>query len=707
MKHSHRKPTLLRRVLLAVACGTATMAVAVGFLVHRAIEQIGPVNLAPSHDLSRVVLDRNDRLLRAYTTATGRWRLPATRNSVDPQYLKMLLAYEDRRFHTHRGVDVLAVLRAGKQLIRNGRIISGASTLTMQVARLLDEKHERTAMGKLRQMVRAVQLERRLSKNEILDIYLKLAPFGGNLEGIRAASLAYLGKEPKRLSIGEAALLVALPQSPEARRPNRRRAAAQRARDRVLDRMVLAGVVSPGEARQAKRERVSAVRHAFPLHAGHLTDTEVAARPDLRRHRLTLDRTVQARLEELVAAHAKARGPRLSAAAIVVDHKTGDVLAQIGSPGFLSGQRFGAIDMARAVRSPGSTLKPFVYGLAFERGIAHPDMMIEDRPVRFGRYAPENFDKFYRGSVSIRDALQQSLNIPAVKVLHRVGPARLMARFRKAGHHPKLPGASAPTLAIALGGLGFTLSDLAELYTALPNGGIATPLRVNRDVARANVTEDRQTREARRLMSKAAAWYVSDILSGTPPPRNARAGRIAFKTGTSYGYRDAWAVGFDGRHVVAVWVGRPDGAATAGLTGITAAAPLLFDAFQHVASKRTPLPRRPIGTLVARGADLPPPLQRFRFRSRIETAHDVPLQIVFPPNKAELDAPSQKTPIQRPIVLKARGGKLPLTWLVDGKPLASARHRGGAHWTPEGVGFVNLTVIDASGVSDRVSVRLR
>ncbi len=701
-----RKSVLLRRFALWTAGGLALLAVSAATLVHRAIQQLGPVNLAPSHDLSRVVLDRNDLLLRAYTTTTGRWRLPADRSSVDPRYLQMLLAYEDKRFHDHRGVDLFAVARAGKQLIANGRIISGASTLTMQVARLLDEKHERTAMGKLRQMVRAIQLERRLSKNEILDIYLKLAPFGGNLEGVRAASLAYLGKEPKRLSIGEAALMVALPQSPEVRRPNRNRGAAQRARDRVLDRMARAGVISSGEAARAKRERVTGVRHAFPLYAGHLTDSEVAARPDLRRHRLTLDRALQGRLERLVTTHAKAKGPRLSAAMVVVDHKTGDVLTHIGSPGFLSGDRFGAIDMARSVRSPGSTLKPFVYGLAFEGGVAHPDMMIEDRPVRFGSYAPENFDKFYRGSISIRDALQQSLNIPAVKVLHRVGPARLMARFRKAGQTPKLPGDASPTLAIALGGLGFKLTELAELYTAIPNGGVPTPLRTNRDIARANVNEDIQAREARRFMNEAAAWYVGDVLSGTPPPRNARAGRIAFKTGTSYGFRDAWAVGFDGRHVVAVWIGRPDGAATPGLTGITAAAPILFDAFQHVAAKRTPLPRRASGTLVAKGAQLPPPLQRFRFRAQVESADVVPLQIVFPPNKAELDAPGDTTR-SRPIVLKARGGKLPLTWLIDGKPLNSPEHRSAAHWTPDGAGFVKLTVIDANGRSDRVSVRLR
>jgi len=695
-----------KRLAITLVTGFAVATVFAIVLVNRVIEQLGPVNLAPSHDLSRVVLDRNDRLLRAYTTDTGRWRLPADRSMVDPRYLKMLLAYEDRRFHRHSGVDAIAVLRAAKQLVMNGRIISGASTLTMQVARLLDEKHERTAMGKLRQMVRAAQLERRLSKNEILDIYLKLAPFGGNLEGVRAASIAYLGKEPKRLSIGEAALLVALPQSPEARRPNRRREAAQAARDRVLDRMALAGVISTGEAAQAKRERVSGVRKAFPLFAGHLTDREVAARPDVRRHRLTLDRSLQQRMEHLVTTHAKAKGPRLSAAIIVADHRSGDILAQVGSPGFLNGDRFGAIDMSRAVRSPGSTLKPFIYGLAFEAGIAHPEMMIEDRPVRFGSYAPENFDKVYRGSISIREALQKSLNIPAVKVLHRVGPARLMARFRKAGQNPVLPGRSSATLAIALGGLGFTLNDLVELYTAIPNGGIPRRLRSNRDLAPADINDDHLKIQSRRFMSRAAAWYVSDILSGTPPPRNARAGQVAFKTGTSYGYRDAWAVGFDGRHVVGVWMGRPDGAATPGLTGISAAAPMLFDAFQQISGKRVPLPGRVAGTLLASGNALPPPLRRFRFRSRTETAHDVPLRIVFPPDKSELDAP-QNPASARPLVLKARGGQLPLTWLVDGRPIHNPSHRSVAHWTPIGAGFVNLTVIDARGQSDRVSIRFR
>ncbi|MEO0620414.1 MAG: penicillin-binding protein 1C [Pseudomonadota bacterium] len=689
----------------------ALMTISAVVLHHQIKQDIGAVDLSASHDLSKVVLDRKDRLLRAYITTDGKWRLPADRASVDPRYVRMLLAYEDRRFHAHAGVDWISVGRAVVQVARYGRVVSGASTLTMQVARLLDRRHERTLMGKLRQMTRARQLEQRLSKGEILDIYLRLAPFGGNLEGIRAASLAYLGKEPKRLSIGEAALLVALPQSPESRRPDRGTRFARSARDRVLDRMVGAGVITTGEARAAKRERVPERRTAFPLFAGHLTDREVAARPDVRRHRLTIDRPLQARLEQLTAQHAKTRGPRLSAAVIVADHKTGDVHAHVGSPGFFSRTRFGAVDMAHAVRSPGSTLKPFVYGFAFESGVAHPEMMIEDRPVRFGHYTPENFDKEYRGTISIRAALQKSLNVPAVKVLHRIGPARFLARMRKGGPEPHLPGRAVPTLAIALGGLGYTLEDLATLYTALPNGGITTPLRTNRAVAHGDVTEDYQSREQRRMMSLGAAWAVSNILAGTPPPHNARRGRIAFKTGTSYGHRDAWAIGFDGRYVVAVWVGRPDGVATPALTGISAAAPLLFDTFQHVeAGRRTPLPARPPGVLVARASALPPPLRRFRFRARTERADHTPLQIVFPPQNASLDLPptpdGANSHRARPIVLRAKGGVRPLTWLVDGKPIESPPHRDAANWQPVGPGFSQVTVIDAAGAADRVSVRL-
>ena len=428
---------LVQRATLAIAAVAALSIAASWGALEIAKSRLGPPPLEVANDLSTVVLDRRGQLLRAFTTTNDRWRLPVETRDVDSRYMAMLFAFEDRNFRTHGGVDMRAVVRAATQLVLHRRLVSGASTLTMQVARLIEERHERTASGKLRQMVRALQIEERLSKDEILNLYLRFAPFGGNLEGVRAATLAYFGKEPKRLSVGEAALLVALPQSPEARRPDRYSQAAVRARARVLDRAVAAGVISPAEAQRAKSEPIPTKRRPFPLLAPHLTEAEVAAAPAQRVHRLTLDRTLQQSLEQLAREQTALIGERLSSAILVADHQTGEILAHVGSANYLDETRFGAIDMVEAVRSPGSTLKPFVYGLSFELGLAHPETLIDDRPVRFGTYTPKNFDEDFHGTVTIRSALAQSLNIPAVKVLDRVGPARFVARLKRGGFSPQ------------------------------------------------------------------------------------------------------------------------------------------------------------------------------------------------------------------------------------------------------------------------------
>ena len=424
------------------------------FLASALEPRLGAVPTSP------LVLDRHGRLLRAFTVADGRWRLPVTLGEVDPLFIRILLACEDRRFHDHGGVDVLALARAARQWVVNGRIVSGASTLTMQVARLLEGQPTRGLAGKTRQMVSALALERRLDKVAILERYLLLAPYGGNLEGIRAATLAWFGKEPGRLTPAEAALLVALPQAPEARRPDRDPVAAERARDRVLARAVAAGILDYDEAEAARREPVPHRRRPFPLLAPHATQRARVAHPDLAVQRLTLDADLQARLETLAAERALALGERLSLALLVADHGTGEILASVGSAGLLAGDREGFIDMTQAVRSPGSTLKPLIYGLAFEAGIGHPESLIEDRPAGFGRYVPANFDRDYQGTVTLRRALQLSLNIPAVKLLEAVGPARLVARLKRAGARPELPDLSPPGLAIGLGGVGLRLTDL-------------------------------------------------------------------------------------------------------------------------------------------------------------------------------------------------------------------------------------------------------
>ncbi len=694
--------------MAAVAAVVLASAAAYG-LYRKAVAEIGPLDLEAAKQLSVVVTDRNDRLLRPYTTADGKWRLPLDTRDVDPRYLKILMAFEDRRFYRHHGVDAKAVARASLQMLRHGRLVSGASTLTMQVARLVEGKHERTGSGKLRQMARAIQLERALSKDDILRIYLRLAPFGGNIEGVRAATLAYFGKEPKHLSTGEAALLVALPQSPEVRRPDRNPDAARRARNRVLDRAVAAHVISKEDAEKAKLERVPLARAEFPKLAPHLADAEVAASPATTVHKLTLDAPLQASLEQLVNRHAALVGDKVSAAIVVADHQTGEVLAQVGSAGYLDNDRLGANDMATAVRSPGSTLKPFIYGLAFEAGLAHPETLIEDRPIRFGSYAPKNFDEDYHGSISIREALDQSMNIPAVRVLARVGPGKLVGRFRRAGVTARFPDKNEPTLAMALGGTGLTVREMAQLYASLARGGDSIAL-TNRYGERGKVLLSSRVKplvNAHRLMSNVAAWYVTDILKDAPPPANAKGGRFAYKTGTSYGYRDAWAIGYDGRHVIAVWVGRPDGSSVPGMMGRTAAAPILFDAFERVARTRTPLQSQPQGAMKVAAADLPAPLKHWR-----EPGEDVPtgpfvehpVLIAFPPDRSEIEREDLDGD---PLTLKADGGALPLTWLVDGKPIASDPHARDATWQPSGPGFAKITVIDANGRVDRVSFRMK
>lgn len=678
-------------------------------LYLNAFADAGPLQLEEAKATSVTVVDRDDRLLRAFTTTEGNWRLPLDPKDVDPHYLKMLFAFEDKRFYSHHGVDPKAVLRAVGQMLRHRRIVSGGSTLTMQVARLLDGKHERTATGKLRQMARAMELERKLNKTQILKLYLRLAPFGGNLEGVRAASLAYFGKEPRRLSLGEAALLVALPQSPEQRRLDRNPEAARRARDRVLARAVAAHVITAADAVKAKTERIPKARYAFPMFAPHLTEAQVAAHPKEEIIKLTLDRNLQASLEKLAAEQAQLIGDKVSAAIVVADHQTGEILAEVGSAGYMDAGRQGAVDMATAVRSPGSTLKPFIYGLAFEAGLAHPETLIDDRPTRFGTYAPKNFDENFHGTVSIREALEQSLNIPAVRVLARVGPGKLVGRFRRAGIDARFPDKSEPTLAMALGGTGLTLEEMAQLYASLARGGDSITL-VHRFDERARAfaaTRVKPLVNAHRLMSPLAAWYVTDILKDAPPPPNAKGGRFAYKTGTSYGYRDAWAIGYDGKYVVAAWVGKPDNSSVPGILGRTAAAPILFDAFARISEKRAPLQAMPANAVRGTNADLPAPLKRWRDPGDDPATGrfiEPPVLISFPPDQSEIEEADLGGD---PLVLKADGGALPLTWLIDGTPIKSEAHSRETTWQPESAGFAKLTVIDAKGRTDRVSIRLR
>jgi len=679
------------RTILTIAGGLgAAGALAGAIWTH----SLGPAPLGKNLEYSHVVLDREGRLLRAYATTEGRWRLPVSERDVDPRFLKLLFTYEDKRFREHHGIDPLSMGRAAVQLVTRGQIISGGSTISMQVARLLEPRERRSLGAKMRQIVRALELESALGKDGVLALYLALAPYGGNLEGVRAASLAYFGKEPRKLSLAEAALLVALPQSPELRRPDRFPTAARAARDRVLDRAALAGLMPRDEIARAKAQPVPHERKPLPVLAPHAADQVVLLEPDRREHRLTLDLFLQKNLQELAHERAQALGPDISVAILAVDNVTGEVRARVASADYFDLRRAGQVDMTQALRSPGSTLKPFIYGLGFEDGVIHPDTLIDDRPSRYGGYVPENFDLTFQGVVTVRRALQLSLNVPAVAVLNRIGVSRLGARLSQAGAVLILPKGEAPGLAMGLGGVGVRLADLVMLYASLARQGEALAL-----------TERQQAdlRMPHRLLDPVAAWYVGNILLGAPPPDNAPSGRIAFKTGTSYGYRDAWAIGFDGRMTVGVWVGRPDGAPVPGLVGRASAAPILFEAFARSGGAPAALPRAPRGAIFAAGNKLPPPLQRFGITGPSEAA-EAP-RIMFPPDGARLEIAAGAQP--DPVALKISGGRGPLTVLVNGVPVTAASGRGTLFFQPDGPGFVRLTVMDARGATDSVTVRLQ
>jgi penicillin-binding protein 1C len=700
VKPGHDGGFLKRRIFRFATSSLAIISVtAIAFAAW--VHSLGPLPLDQARQVSTTIVDRNGKLLRAYAMADGRWRLPVdAKAAIDPGYLKLLLAYEDRRFYRHGGVDPLALGRAAFQLVTSGHIVSGGSTITMQLARLMEPRRERSLYAKLRQVVRAFQIERQLNKDQILDLYLALAPFGGNLEGVRAASIAYFGKEPKRLLLAEAALLVALPQSPETRRLDRYPDRARVARDRVLDRMVEDHIVPADDAVQARAVPVPRLRKQMPILAPHSSDAALATMKDTPVIRLTLDSSLQKTLEALARDRAMAQGPNISVALIAVDNESGDVLARVGSPDYFDERRAGQVDMTRALRSPGSTLKPFIYGLAFEDGFVHPESLIDDRPIRFGSYAPENFDMTFQGTVPVRKALQLSLNVPAIALLDRVGASRLSSRLKQAGGNLVLPKDEVPGLAMGLGGVGVTLQDLVQLYSGLARLGTTRPLR--------EIMLAKDERDSLRLMDQAAAWQVGNVLIGTPPPENGVHNRIAFKTGTSYGYRDAWSVGFDGRITIGVWVGRPDGAPVPGLVGRTAAAPILFDAFARTGKIPAGLPKPPKGVLVASNAKLPLPLRRFRAVGElVRTGSEQAPHIQFPLNGSRIDVDRSNDGRFAAMPVKIAGGVLPLTMMVNGISVGDIDGRRQRLIDPPGPGFARLTVIDATGAADTVVIRVQ
>ncbi|MBX3689357.1 penicillin-binding protein 1C [Dokdonella sp.] len=558
-------------------------------LLALVLDRLFPLPLPAQGSGSTVVLARDGSPLRAFPDRDGVWRYPVRIEDVSPLYIEALLTYEDRWFYRHPGVNPLAMLRALGQWISHRRLISGGSTLTMQVARILDGTPHSFG-GKLLQMLRALQLEAHLSKREILTLYLDRAPFGGTLEGVEAASWAYLGKPASRLSHAEAALLTVLPQMPSRLRPDRNPAAAQVARDKVLTRMADLGVWSREQVHDAMIESVAARTLHPPMLAALLAERLHLEQPKARRITTTIDASLQRMLEARVGDYLSRLPARTSAALLVVDNTTLEARGYVGSAVFADEQRLGHVDMVRADRSPGSTLKPFLYALALDDGLIDSESLLIDAPQSFGDYRPGNFDGAYNGPIGAAEALRLSLNVPAVDLLDRVGPGRFVARLANAGLDLKLPRGVMPSLPIILGGVGVRMEDLVGAYSAFNRGGIAARVRYDRD----------EPLVERRLMSAGAAWIVRDILEAHPRPGYAPGTfdpgarpRVAWKTGTSYGFRDAWAVGATRAYTVAVWIGRPDGTPMPGQYGAVTALPLLFqtiDSLPRAAISATPSP---------------------------------------------------------------------------------------------------------------------
>lgn len=667
-----------------------------------ALAFIVPLDMSRYKTVSTEIMDRKGEPLRIYLAGDGVVRLKAEAEEVDKRYLNMLVAYEDKRFYEHNGIDPRALVRALAQALSNGRIVSGGSTLTMQTARLL-EPRPRTLSAKLIEMFRARQLEMRYSKDDILSIYLTLAPFGGNIEGVRAASLHYFGQVPDKLTMGEAALLVALPQAPSRIRPDRAPEKAREARNKVLDRVAAEIKLDEEALALAKREPVSNEARPFPFTAPLLGDRMKRERTGVSRFHTTIDRSIQLQLENLVSNLAASLEPEMSIALLVVENKTREVRAYIGSADFHNEQISGQVDLVRALRSPGSALKPVFYGMAFDRGLGHPSTMINDVQRQFGQYAPSNFMDRHYGEVTLASALQKSLNVPAVEVLQSLGSNFVVERLRRDGIRLEFgaPGAR-PGLAFALGGVGTRLEDLVRIYAAIADDG---HLRLLQFEEGAKVPF-----KGEAFLDIGARYYLQQILQGVRPPEQLLSARhlaaargIAFKTGTSYGFRDAWAIGFTPDMTIGVWVGRADGTPSPGHFGANTAAPILFKAFERVPRPKGRFMKRPADILPIEVQNLPPG-QRYWGENTVQVAlgHKVPPpRIKYPLNDTILAMP----PEGRGVVLEGEGGAGPLHWVVNGRPIPSRENGRKAQWVPDGPGFSEIALIDAEGRTASIHVR--
>ncbi len=504
---------------------------------------------------TQTILAKDNTPLWRFADKNGIWRYSVSLNEVPKYYLDVLLNYEDRHFYDHIGINPFSLLRAAFQNVTNGRIISGGSTLSMQVARILDP-HDRTLFGKLKQIFRTFQLEWHYSKDQILTFYINHAPYGGTIEGIGAASWSYLGKSPSELTRSEAALLAVLPQAPSRLRPDRYPERAKKARDKVLNRLAENKIWSTEIIDQVRHDEVWVYPRKAPQMAPLLAKRLSLRYPEKSIIHSTIDAPLQYTLEDVASNWKNQLPPKTSLAILVVDHTDMTVKSYVGSIDFNDDARFGQIDMISALRSPGSTLKPFIYGLAIEDGMIHSASLLQDVPRITTNYRPKNFDQSFYGPVSATEALKYSLNLPAVQLVELYGAKRFASKLMSIGL-PLVSTGSEPNISYILGGASVKLDDLVSAYSVFARQGNASPLRYTETDPLLN----------KSFISAGSAWITKQMLINQ--------NQLAFKTGTSYGYRDAWAVGLNPRYLIGIWVGRPDGTPVVGQYGAVTAVPIL------------------------------------------------------------------------------------------------------------------------------------
>ena len=558
---------------------------------------------------SQCVRDRNGKLLRLTLSADQKFRIWTPLQKISPDLINATLSYEDKYYARHPGVNPIALARCAIELIRFHRATAGGSTITMQVARLRFHLHTRNVSGKLEQILRALELERHYSKNEILEAYLNLAPYGRNIEGIDAASLIYFDKPATQLSGPESVALSIIPQSPSRRalfveRDNR---SVNLAQSNWYDR----ARVDPAEF--SPREFRARVQTDKKFLAPHFVQQVLESSHERDEIVTTLDLEKQQAIERRIAdyiAIGRNRGIE-NAAAFLVDAKTMEVLAQVGSADFDKIDINGQVDGTRSPRSPGSTLKPFVYALALEQGLIHPLSILADSPRSFGEYNPENFDREFLGPIRACDALARSRNVPAVELTSHLLHPTLYQFLKNAG--VSLPKAeSFYGLALPLGSAEVSMQDLVRLYAALANNGDLRPLRsVKAEIESANQPVKKLTAlssqvSVKRILSPEAAFLTLEMLGNVPRPEmncadGSHSAPVYWKTGTSHGFRDAWSIAVFDHYVLSVWVGNFDGRANPAFVGRTAAAPLLF---QIIDSLRSTWPERCEPHLPPPGANL-------------------------------------------------------------------------------------------------------